>query len=87
MNYLLSAALGLAAGWVAGRLVAITANGATQDMIAGLIGGGIAGFASQTMSTIVVPDRLTTLVSAVGGGLALALMRRAYADRYLRGAH
>jgi uncharacterized membrane protein YeaQ/YmgE (transglycosylase-associated protein family) len=73
VNLLLFLLIGLAAGWIASRLVKRRSSGYVEDLIIGVIGALIGGFVFGQLG-VVAPGLVGSLISATVGAVILLFL-------------
>jgi len=76
MGFLWFILIGLAAGWLAGRLMRGSSFGAVGDIVVGVVGALIGGFLFRTLGLSIRGDLLGSLIVATIGAVVLLFLLR-----------
>ncbi len=76
MGFLWFILIGLAAGWLAGRLMRGSSFGAVGDIVVGVVGALIGGFLFRTLGLSIRGGLLGSLIVATIGAVVLLFLLR-----------
>jgi uncharacterized membrane protein YeaQ/YmgE (transglycosylase-associated protein family) len=85
MTLALCVLVGLAVGWVGGRLLVLDHGGGVRgDLTSGVLGALVAGWLTHAAKAGPSDVYLVPVVSGIAGALATTFAHRAHADRFRR---